>query len=77
MGQPPTDASKLAKLKEALEMPSLNQLGLTISLKADPTCKRYDKAMEQQRANFVVGEAHTVSEKVVVFSYPKCGKKGH
>ena len=53
-------------------------------LKADPTyaeivttCKRYDKAMEQQRVNFVVGEAHRVSEKAVVCSYPKCGKKGH
>ena len=33
--------------------------------------------MEQQRLNLVVGEAHTVSEKVVVCSYPKCGKKGH
>ena len=53
-------------------------------MKADPTyaeivttCKRYDKAMEQQRVNFVVGEAHRVSEKAVVCSYPKCGKKGH
>ena len=84
LGQSPTDASKLAKLKEALEIPSLNQLWLTISLKADPTyaeivttCKRYDKAVEQQHVNFDVGEAHTVSEKTVVCSYPKSGKKGH
>ena len=41
------------------------------------TCKRYDKALEQQRMNPVIGEAHTVSEKVVVLSYPKCGEKGH
>ena len=82
-GQAPTDAAKLAKLKEALEIPSLNQLWLTISLKDNPsyadivsTCKRYDKAMEQQRINLVVGEAHTVSEKVVC-SYPRCGKPGH
>ena len=27
--------------------------------------------------NSIIGEAHTVSEKVVVCSYPKCGKKGH
>ena len=33
--------------------------------------------MEQQRINSVIREAHTVSEKVVVCSYPKCGKKGH
>ena len=33
--------------------------------------------MEQQRVNFVVGEARTVSEKAVVCSYPECGKKGH
>ena len=51
--QTPTDASKLAKLKGALEIPLLNHLRQTISLKADPTpaeivttCKRYDKAVE-------------------------------
>ena len=82
-GQAPTNAAKLAKLKEALEIPSLNQLWLNISLKDNPsyadivsTCKRYDKAMEQQRINLVVGEAHTVSEKVVC-SHPRCGKPGH
>ena len=49
LGQPPTDALNLAKLIEALEISSLNQLWPTISLKADPTyaeivttCKRYD-----------------------------------
>ena len=64
-GQPPTAKVGLAKLKkEALEIPLLNQLWLTISLRANPTyneivgtCKWYDKAMEQQRLN-VVGEAH-------------------
>ena len=83
-GNPPTDEAKLAKLKEALEIPSLNQLWLTISLRTNPTyaeivatCKRYDNAIEQQRINSVIGKAHTVSEKVVVCSYPKCGKKGH
>ena len=81
-GNPPTDEAKLAKLKEALEIHSLNQLWLTISLRNNPTyaeivatCKRYDKAMEQQQINSVIGEAHTVSEKVVVCSYPKCRKK--
>ena len=49
-GNPPTDEAKLAKLKEALEVNSLNQLWLTISLRTNPTyaeivatCKRYDK----------------------------------
>ena len=58
---------------EALEIPSLTQF------KADPTyaeivatCKRYDKAMEQQRAIFIVGKVHTVSEKAAV-----CGKMGY
>ena len=40
LGQPLTDASKLATLKEALEIPSRNQLWLTISLKADPNTQR-------------------------------------
>ena len=83
-GNPPTDEAKLAKLKEALDIPSLNQLWLTISLRTNPTyaeivatCKRFDKAMEQQQINLVIGEVCTVSEKGVVCSYPKCGKKGH
>ena len=83
-GQPPTAEARLAKLKEALEIPSLNQLWLTISLRANPTydeivgtCKRYDKAMEQQRLN-VVGEAHLNTDTgKVVCSYPRCGKLGH
>ena len=33
--------------------------------------------MEMQRINVVIGEMYTVSEKLVVCSYPKCGKKGH
>ena len=39
-GQPPTTEARLAKLKEALEIPLPNQLWLTISLCANPT---YDK----------------------------------
>ena len=58
-----------------------NYIWLTISLatyaEIVTTCKRYDKAMEQQRVSFVVGEARTVSEKPVMCSYPKCGEKGH
>ena len=83
-GQPPTAETRLAKLKEALEIPSLNHLWLTISLRANPTydeivgtCKRYDKAMEQQRLN-VVGEAHLNTDTgKVVCSYPRCGKSDH
>ena len=55
-----------------------------ISLRPNPiyaeivgTCKKYDKATEQQRVNSVIGEEHTVSEKIVLCSYPKCGKQGH
>lgn len=55
-GQPPTPEARLSMIKEALEILSLNQLWLTISLKINPkydemvaTCKRYDKAMEQLR----------------------------
>ena len=52
-------------------------------MKADPTYaeivttyERYDKAMEQQCVNLVVGEAHTVSEKAVVCSNSKMWQKG-
>ena len=33
--------------------------------------------MEQQRINSVIRETHTVTEKEVECSYPKCGTKGH
>ena len=36
-GQPSTAKARLAKVKEALEIPSLNQVWLTISLRANPT----------------------------------------
>ena len=36
-GQPSTAEARLVKLKEAPEIPSLNQLWLTISLRANPT----------------------------------------
>ena len=83
-GQPPTAEARLAKLKEALEIPSLNQLRLSISLRANPTydeivgtCKMYDKAVEQHRLN-VVGKAYLNTDTgKVVFSYPRCGKSGH
>ena len=68
-GQSPTDAAKLAKLKEALEIPSLNQLWLTISLKVNPsyadivsTCKRYD--MRWSTSGLIwLWERHTQSQK--------------
>ena len=83
-GQPPTAEARLAKLKEALEISSLNQLWLTIFLRANPTydeivgtCKRYDKAVERHRLN-VVGEAHlNIDTGKVVCSYPRCEKSGH
>ncbi len=88
-GQPPTEAARLSKLKEALKaQPSLNQLWMTISLREDmsfndvvATCKRYDKAIDQQRLNASIEQVHmnTVTNTTdrVVCSYPKCGKSGH
>ena len=84
--QPPTPEAQLSKIKEALEIPSLSQLWMTISLKINPTfeqivaiCKRYDKAMDLQRLN-LASEIHmntSSSREKVVCSYPKCGKAGH
>ena len=83
-GNPPTDEAKSTKLKEALDIPSSNQLWLTISLRSNLTCaeivptsKRYDKATEQQRVNSVIGEADPVSEEVIVCSYCKSRKEGY
>ena len=83
-GQPPTAEARLAKLKEGLEILSLNQLWLTIFLCSNATydeivgtCKRYDKAVKQQRLN-VVGDAHLNTDTgKVVCSYPRCGKSGY
>ena len=86
---PPTDKAKLSKLKTALEkVPSLNQLWLTVSLSANmtydevvATSKRYDKAMDLQRATTSGEQVHynTVTNPAdrVVCSNPKCGKAGH
>ena len=58
-GLPPTPEARLAKLNQALQIPSLEQLWLTISLREDPTCdevvstcKKYDRAKEQQKMNY-------------------------
>ena len=82
-GRAPTVEAKLAKLKEALEIPTLQDLWISIALMDNPTyagvvatCKRYDKAMEKVAKNG--GEIHfTESTKKVVCSYHKCGKPGH
>ena len=84
-GHAPSNASKLAKLKEALEIPPLEQLWMTISLCDNPTyeeivamCKRYDKAKATKTAKEHGDQVHmnTDTDKVVC-SYPKCGKTGH
>ena len=83
LGQPPSAESKLAKLKESLEIPTLKELWVNISLKGDltyddicTTCKRYDKAMDIQK-KFVTNEVHMNTSEKVVCSYSKCGKVGH
>ena len=84
-GQPPTAAAKLSKLKEALQIPTLEQLWLTISLQENPTyneivamCKRYDKVEEKQKSKETADQVHLNTETdQVVCSYPKCGKSGH
>ena len=87
LGEPPTESSKLSKLKEALEIPSLSQLWLTISLGENLSyveitriCKRYDKAMEKDKTMKAAAgdEVHMADDrKTVKCSYPKCGKPGH
>ena len=86
-GQEPTDASKLSKLKEALEIPSLEKLWMTIAMLENPsyeaitsTCKRYDKAMEKtNKLKSAAGEEVNMADddKKTKCSYPKCGKIGH
>ena len=84
-GQPPTEATKLSKLKEALQIPTLEQLWLTISLQPDPTydeivgmCKRYDKVKEKQKSKDSTEQVHMNTETAkVVCSHNKCGKTGH
>ena len=68
----PTADAKLAKLKEALNIPELKQLWISIALLDNPTfagvvstCRKYDKAME--RVTKTGGEIHFTAstEKVV------------
>jgi hypothetical protein len=80
-GRGPTIDSKLAKLKEALEIPELKTLWVNIALFAEvvATCKRYDKAMEKvskmESSKLEINFTSTTEK--VVCSYPKCGKTGH
>jgi hypothetical protein len=61
LNQPPTDASKLVVLRNALQIPSLKSLWLAIALYHNPTyydeltamCKRYESLEE---ANFITPE---------------------
>ena len=51
-GKPPTPEARLSKLKEALEIPTLNQLWPRVMINPTydeivATCKRCDRAMEQ------------------------------
>jgi hypothetical protein len=84
LGQPQTDAAKLTKLKEVLQIDSLDRLWVSIALLKDPTydditqiCKRYDKAVGKPADRKVEDEVHMADEKAIVCSYPKCGKRGH
>ena len=85
-GYRPTDNSRLAKLKEALEIPSLSRLWVSLSLTADLTydqvtaiCRRYDQATKKERQMNAESEVNMANDddSEVICSYPKCGKKGH
>jgi hypothetical protein len=65
LNQPPSDASQLAVLRNALQIPPLKSLWLAIALNPNPTyaeltsvCKRYDVAMQNEA---LLDEAHFVS----------------
>lgn len=85
--QPPTAEAKLSKLEDALNIPSLSELWLSVALKDNVTfdslvlsCRKYDKAVEKvlkrngEPAVLWTGEKK--SEEIVC-SYPACGKTGH
>jgi hypothetical protein len=87
LNQPPTDASTLAVLRNALQIPSLKSLWMAIALNPNPTyaeltsvCKRYDVAMkaELEEANFVTPDRNKKRDRetdAAVCSF--CGKPGH
>jgi ribosomal protein S14 len=90
LNQPPTDASKLAILRNALQIPSLKSLWLAIALNPNPTyaeltsvCKRYDVATKNEalldEAHFVTPEKGTkrkhMDKDTTDCSF--CGKPGH
>jgi hypothetical protein len=89
LNQPPTDASKLAVLRNALQIPSLKSLWLAIALNPNPTyaeltsvCKRYDVEMkaELEEANFVTpekGKRKRIPDTTDAADCSFCGKPGH
>jgi hypothetical protein len=86
LNQPPTDASKLAVLRNALQIPSLKSLWLAIALNPNPTyaeltlvCKRYDVAMkdELEEANFTTPDRKKRGRETDTADCSFCGKPGH
>jgi hypothetical protein len=90
LNQPPSDASQLAVLRNALQIPSLKTLWLAIALNPNPTyaeltsvCKRYDVAMKNEHLE----EAHLVTPErrgtkrsqmdMDTTDCSHCGKPGH
>jgi hypothetical protein len=90
LNQPPSDASTLAVLRNALQIPSLKSLWLAIALNPNPTyvelmavCKRYDVATRNEalldEVNFVTpdkGKKRDRSETDAA-DCSFCGKPGH
>jgi hypothetical protein len=88
LNQPPTDASTLAVLRNALQIPSLKSLWLAIALNPNPTyaeltavCKRYDVAMkdELEEANFTTPDRSKKRGRLETDAADCsfCGKPGH
>jgi hypothetical protein len=88
LGQPPSEASKVERLKAGLKIPSLKFLVFNIAMLPSNTtyvqlcehCRKYDDAaVDALLDDLTKPEAHFNDENgdVVTCGYPKCRKKGH
>ena len=88
LGQPPSPASKVERLKAGLKIPSLKFLVFNIAMLPSTTtyaelcehCRKYDDAaVDALLGDFIKPEAHFNDENgdAVICGYPKCRMKGH
>lgn len=85
LGQPPTDASKLAKIKASIQIEELHDLWVSVALlptahttfdSVKEACERYDEAklqLELIKGSSSAGEINLVNDVQCSF----CDKKGH